>query len=51
MLRQIFLFLSFASNIAHLLLNLFEHVKIVVAYKKLLYIKRANSNLIADRSN
>ena len=33
-LRQIFLFLSFVSNIGHLFLNLFENFKTGVDYKK-----------------
>ena len=49
------LFLSFVSNIAHpvayLFPNIFGNFKIGVAYKRLAYKKRANSNTIADRNN
>ena len=41
---------NFLKNIAPLFLNLFENFKTGVA-SRLAYIKRANSNLIADRSN
>ena len=49
------LLLSFVSYIAfffvHRFLNLSGNFKIGVACKRLAYKKRANSNLIADRSN
>ena len=44
------LLLSFVSNIAHLFAHLFLNL-FGVAYKRLVYIKRANSNLIADQNN
>ena len=49
------LFLSFVPNLAylfnHLFFNVFGSFKIGVAYKRLAYKKRANSNLIAHRNN
>ena len=45
------LFSSFASNIAHLFVNLFYNFKAGVAYKRIASKKCASSNSIADRSN
>ena len=49
------LFLRFVSNIAHLFAHLFFNAfgsfKIDVAYKRLAYKKRTDSNLIAHRDN
>ena len=44
-------FLSFVSIIAHLFLNHSENVATGVAYKRFVCKKRANSNLIAGRTD
>ena len=44
------LFLSFVSNIPHPFLNLSGNFTTGVAYKRFAYKRRANSNLIAERT-